>query len=361
MKTEVSTQKDIYEVRLAHEDEGKVLAQFIDQHWKKDHVLVTCKDLLDWQYLDRMSGRYNFVIGIERQSQEIHGVLGFIPLSQFDSKIELERLCWMSIWKIQDAARGHKLGRRLLSYLIGILKPDILSTVGASEMTLPIYRAMGFKTGRLSHYFILHPEKSDFCLVSIKNFDQPRNYVESHHANKSLEKASENDIRNSTAECFHAQKNLPRKSPDYLINRYFRHPFYRYQTYMIRDMMRTTGVIVSRVCRHGKERAIRIVDFIGSSTALKGLRNQWMSLLRKNDAEYIDFYNTGIDENDLLSSGFTRRRAGDGIIIPHYFEPFSMENIEIDYMINVPERQTYQIVKGDSDQDRPNLMEGMQS
>lgn len=351
----------MYEIRLAHEADGKALVQFIDQHWKKNHIFVTCKELLDWQHLDRMRGRYNFVIGIERQTQAMHGVLGFIPLAQFDPEIELGRLCWMAIWKVQDAARGHKLGRRLLSYLEDTIKPDILSTVAASAMTLPIYKTRGYKTGQLSHYFILNPEKSTFRLVTTKDSGQPRATAGTHDVDKRIEQASERDITNGIADCFLAQKDLPRKSPSYLINRYFRHPIYRYKAYRIREGMKTTGVIVTRVCSHGGSRAIRIVDFIGPSDALRGLRDQWTYLLKNINAEYLDFYNAGIDEDDLLASGFTRREAGDDIVIPNYFEPFCKENIEIDYMINAPAGQTYRIVKGDSDQDRPNLMKGRPS
>ena len=117
---------------------------------------------------------------------------------------------------------------------------------------------------------------------------------------------------------------------------------------------------MTRICRHGGSLAIRIVDFIGPSDALRGLRDQWSYLLQNLNAEYLDFYNAGIDGGDLLSSGFTRREAGDDIVIPNYFEPFSKENVEIDYMINAPTGQTYRIVKGDSDQDRPSLMGGTQ-
>ena len=350
----------MYEIRLAHEADGKALVQFIDQHWKKDHIFVTCKELLDWQHLDRMRKTYNFVIGIEMQTQAIHGVLGFIPLAQFDPEMEIERLCWMAIWKVKDASRGYKLGQRLLSYLEDTIKPDILSTVAASAMSLPIYRARGYQTGRLSHYFILNPEISDYHLIITKDSGQSFVTAGTQDSNKKIEKASETDITNGTADCFLLQRDLPRKSPIYLINRYLRHPIYRYQIYMIRDGMKTTGVIVTRVCKYGMFRAIRIVDFIGPSSALRGLQGQWTYLLKNLNAEYLDFYNAGIDGDDLLSSGFTRREAGDDIVIPNYFEPFSKENIEIDYMINTPAGQTYRIVKGDSDQDRPNLMGGTQ-
>ncbi len=352
-------ENEMYEIRLALEADWNALIQFIDQYWKKDHIFVSCNELLDWQHLDKKRERYNFVIGIEKKSQAIHGVLGFIPLSQFDPEIELGRLCWMAIWKVKEAARGHKLGRRLLSYLEDTIKPDILSTVAASSMTLSMYKARGYKVGRLNHHFILNPEKSDYNLVNANVsglFPVATGILD---ADKSLEQSSENDISNGTANCFLLQKDLPRKSVSYLINRYFKHPIYSYQLYRIQKRMKTLGIIVTRVCSHRGNKAIRIVDFIGPSDALHGLRDQWMHLIESYNAEYLDFYSAGIDEDDLMMSGFVRCESGGDIVIPNYFEPFTKENVEIDYMISIPAGQTYRIVKGDSDQDRPNLVKGM--
>jgi hypothetical protein len=348
----------MYEIRIAQETDRELLVRFIDQHWRKNHIFVTCRELLDWQHLDQMRRRYNFVIGIEAKTQAIRGVLGFIPLAQFDSGIEVERFCWMAIWKIQDSARGQKLGRRLLSYLEDDINPAILSTVAASAMTLPMYQARGYQTGRLSHHFMLNPEKSDFHLVTMKKGNRPNATASAENTGKKIEPASESDIINETADCFLSQKNPPLKSPNYLVNRYLRHPFYRYQAYKIREGLKITGVIVTRLCSHNDSRAIRIIDFIGPSGALRGLQDQWTSLMTSFDAEYIDFYNAGIDEGDLLASGFNRREVGGELVIPNYFEPFSNENVEIDYVINTPPGQTYRIVKGDSDQDRPNLLGG---
>lgn len=351
----------MYDIRFAYESDVKALIQFIDQHYNKGHILATCKELLNWQHLDRMRGRYNFVVGVEKQTKAIHGVLGFITLTQFDPDIELGRICWLAIWRVQEAARGHKLGRCLLSYLEDTIKPGIIAGISASAMTLPMYQARGYHIGRLSHYFILNPEKSNFYLVIMKGSCRPGATVNSQDTDKRIEEASESDIANGTAECFLAQKDLPRKSPRYLINRYLRHSFYRYHTYRIREGAKTTGIIVTRICSYKGSKAIRIVDFIGQSDALRRLRGQWIDLLKNFDAEYLDFYNAGIKHEDLLASGFTRREVGDGTVIPNYFEPFFRENIEIDYAIRVPVGQTYRIVKGDSDQDRPNLIGGTPS
>ena len=347
----------MHEIRLAYETDGEAIRQFIDQHWRKDHVLSTSEELLDWQHLDRKRRRYNFVVGVERETQALHGLLGFIPLSQFDPEIEFGRLCWMAIWKTHDAARGHGLGRRILTYLEDTVKPDIISTIGASAMTLPMYEAKGYQTGMMAQYFILNPEITNFRLATTKGSGQPLASAVTHTADKMLEPASESDIISGAMDCFLVQKDPPRKSPAYLVNRYFRHPIYRYQSYRIQQGTLTTGVIVTRVCRHEESRAIRIVDFIGPSGALCGLQDQWKQLLKNVNAEYIDFYCAGIDEEDLLASGFIRRETDGDTIIPNYFEPFSKETVEINYTTSAPKTETYRMVKGDSDQDRPNLLE----
>ncbi|MCK1383478.1 hypothetical protein [Bradyrhizobium sp. 21] len=343
----------MHEIRLAQKSDRAALIQFIDQHWKKNHIFVTSDEIFDWQHFDRISGKYNFIIGVERATQAIHGVLGFIPLAHFDSEIPFERLCWMAIWMTQDAARGHKLGRRLLSYLEESVKPDVISTVGASEMTLAMYQARGYQTGRLSQYYILNSEQSNFSLIAVKDTKRIPDKAGTSDANKRLQPAFENDIIADTENCFRAQIDFPPKSPRYLINRYLRHPVYHYQIYLIRDRSETTGIVVTRICSHAGAKAIRIVDFIGPSDALSGLCDEWNYLLKSTNAEYIDFYNQGIDDNHLRASGFVRREMGDAIIVPNYFEPFFKANVEIDYCISLPPGQAYRIVKGDSDQDRP--------
>jgi hypothetical protein len=346
----------VYEIRLAYESEGDTLRQFIEQHWRKDHIFVTCKELFDWQHLDRKRGRYNFVIGIDIQTQAIHGILGFIPLTQFDPEIEFKRLCWLAIWKVQDEAQGHKLGRHILSYLEDTVKPDVISAVAASSMTLRMYEDRGYQVGRLRQHFILNPDKDIFQMVANKKPGQPSASESTHASHKRLELATENDIINDETDCFLTQKDLPQKSPNYLVNRYFRHPVYRYQTYRILERERTTGIIVTRVCNNKESCAIRIVDFVGPSAALRGLREEWFHLLKNINAEYIDFYCAGINEDDLIASGFLCCEEGDEIIIPNHFEPFSKTKVNIDYSISTPVGVAYRMVKGDSDQDRPNFI-----
>lgn len=344
-----------YEIRRAWASDHRAIAEFIDRHWRKGHIFAHSKELMDWQHFDRHRRQYNFMLGIERESGQLHGILGFIPLSQFDDRMPESRLCWMAIWKVMELARGYKLGRHLMSFLETSLKPEVISTVAASSMTLPMYQARGFLTGTLGHYYLLNPLKAPYKLVSGARHGIGVSKEIRRDQNKSLIVLSGEDLE-QYADIFSSQGELPRKSPEYLLNRYLRHPIYKYQVYGIRESGRTCGLIVTRICQNEEARAIRIVDFTGPSSVLQGLGGEWQSLLESQDSEYMDFYNAGIDDEDLRLSGFVRRVAGDGIVIPNYFEPFLMQNVEIDYAIRLPTGRTYRIVKGDSDQDRPNVI-----
>lgn len=345
----------MYEIRIAKKEDRPGIVNFIDTHWRKNHIFVQNRALLDWQHLDRRESRYNFVIGVEKSTGELHGILGFIPLNQFDSELGIDRLCWLAIWKTCDAARGRKLGRRLLSHLETEIHPKILSTVAASEMTLSMYQEKGFQTGRLDQYFVVNFKKTEFKLIQFDESQLNKEIAGSADSAKKLNLMTETDIRNFGSRFPTLQQYVPVKSADYVINRYLQHPVYSYRIYGILENDVPLGFIVIRVCGHGARNALRIVDFIGPSSALCGLAMEWSSLLQHFDAEYIDFCVAGLAEKDLFSAGFTKRKAGDGAIVPNYFEPFSKENIDIDYMISVPSGEPFRIVKGDSDQDRPNI------
>ncbi len=347
---------EAYEIRIALKSDGKTLVQFLDTHWMKDHVFVKSRMLLDWQHYDAKLDRYNFVIGVEKISQEIHGILGFITLSQFAPQTDPRKLCWMAIWKVQEAARGRRLGRRLMDFLTDTIEPEIISTVAASEMTLGMYKAKGYRVGEMTQHYILNPNKSDFQLVKTTGTNAASSHSRTDDSGKSLVLANETDISKNFAACFVAQNCLPVKSREYFINRYLRHPVYQYQAYMIRDKSGVVGIVISRVCSHRGAKAIRIVDYSGPDNALQGLSDAWKKLLQKSGAEFIDFYSAGISHEDIEASGFLLRERNGDVVIPNYFEPFEQKNVEINYMTSAADDKPFRIVKGDSDQDRPNFI-----
>jgi hypothetical protein len=332
-------------VRFARADERPLLMKFIDEHWRKDHILSVDAVLFDWQYLDRERGRYNFVIYEDAPTGTIQAILGFIPLAQFDPAIPLDELIWLAIWKVTPAFSGQKIGKDLLGFLAAQIKPKIIAANAISPSATHRYIQAGWRIGRLDHHYMLNPD------VELKLAKAPDSYKPA--AVKTFEYRTieiVDPVRFAEqVSWFHT---TPAKTPRYFSRRYFEHPTYEYIGYRIRTRAYTDAMFIVRVCEHEGAKAIRIVDFIGNPAAM--VEASWQRLLRMTGAEYVDIYSSGIDVAVFQAAGFLRRQDGDGAIIPNYFEPFENRNVEIDTMISGTPFG-FRTFKGDSDQDRPSM------
>ena len=94
------------------------------------------------------------------------------------------------------------------------------------------------------------------------------------------------------------------------------------------------------------------MDFFGRDEDLALAGNEIDRILTEEDYEYIDFYCYGIADSILKDGGFSLRNETDKNIIPNYFDPFLLKNIEIYfYTWFLPDIHVY---RGFGDQDRPN-------
>ena len=107
-----------------------------------------------------------------------------------------------------------------------------------------------------------------------------------------------------------------------------------------------------REVNYNNSKALRIVDFIGIDDDLAGIGNELRRLIKEKNYEYIDFYEYGIPDNIMISAGFTLKKSDDFNIIPNYFEPFVLRNIQLNY--STTDESNLYVFKADSDQDRPN-------
>ena len=110
----------------------------------------------------------------------------------------------------------------------------------------------------------------------------------------------------------------------------------------------------------GTAKAMRIVDMYGAGAeVLPCLYNQIQKLLSKYEAEYIDCLNYGFTEEVFETMGFTKLNTSTNeVIIPDYFEPFEQQNISLYFTYKLKDKNDrYVIFKGDSDQDRPNIIQ----
>lgn len=340
-----------YSIQFCQKAELFKLQQFIDNHWKKNHALAVSKELMDWQHYDNRSDIYNFVIAKHSVTDEIHALLGFIPTSHFDNAIK-EIDLWLAIWKVRDDIKVSGLGMLLLSHLIESKHPRSISAFGLSRGVIPIYKFLGYKVGILNHYFITNNRINGFNLIEYDDKNKSEILVNKHIK---LIHCESSDFLQITKD-FEFNFKVPKKSLKYMYKRYISHPLYDYLLYRVRKNNSIVGILVFRLATYKSNYALRVVDFFGDINGLLGSYTELQRLLYDYNAEYMDFYNIGFDEKTLKRIGFVKRTSSKSTIIPNYFEPFEKKNIDLDFAYKCDRKLNFTVCKGDSDQDRPNIL-----
>ncbi len=292
-------------IRLALADDYPAICAYLEAHWRKEHIFTKSKALFDWQHWNKAKQHYHFVLGCAPDGA-IHGVFGFVPNGQFDPALGYDTI-FLCIWSVCEEARGQKLGTRMLDFIEETYKPTMIATNGASEMSLLIYQARGWETGKLEHW-----------------------YMRTHSASRG----------NGPWEGDHG---LPLKSQKYFQARYVEHPFYKYDAWHPH--------IAARIC-DGPIRVMRIVEF-ANPESLGAV--EWRAIAMRGNVDFIDCYCAGVDAGAMMRAGF-QRRISDEVIIPNYFEPYEHRNVDINYAVKAPKGMPWRITRGDGDMDRPNVL-----
>ena len=326
------------------------LKDFLKKNWKKNYILAKNKKLLDWQHLSRSNSRYNFIIA--KRNLRVVGCLGLINNSKFSKKLISNDTIWLANWLVQK--RTKISGLDFLSFLIKNLKFKKIGTVGGNTTTIQILKYLGFKTGKLNHFFLPNNNIKNFKLISIsknKLFLSNKKSEYKKHKIKILNGSFRLKVFGNS---LHKLVKKFGKDESYFINRYILHPYYKYKIYWIYSWNnKLLGFFVIRICDYKKEKALRIVDFFGHENALIQIAHPLKDLLIKHKAEYIDFYEYGIGSPIMKKSGLFKNSFNKKIVIPNYFEPFVKKNIKISWALKSAESTSTPIFKGDCDQDRP--------
>lgn len=341
---------NIYEVVLCGSDDIDNVRNFIDKFWKKDHALAVSKELIDFQHYEVDGDCYNFIIAKHRITKEVDGILGFINTAHYDPSLASEGDYWGAIWKVRDDIENEEiktLGLNLFEKFQELTAYKTFGAIGISQIAKRIYKALRYKIGVLNQYFILNQKTTEFKIATIVS-DFPKVDV-SNEANFEIKRIF--DLCSlGPIDC----KFNPRKTTAYLINRYLKHPIYKYVFFGIYGKGKLKTVLVARVVELNNSKIIRIVDLLGDYNSLPSLYSQFQGVLSEENAEYIDCLNYGISEELFMKMGFNKLYVEGENIIPTYFEPFEKRNVAIEFAYR--SSSSYMIFKGDSDQDRPNIL-----
>ena len=333
-------------IKLLEKKEYSKVKLYLNKYWRKNHIFTRNKKLFDWMYFNKKLGKYNFLIGVFKNN--IIATKGYQPLNHFDPILDNSG-CFMSMWSSNVPTVGIKLFNKLYENK----KFDFIGGVGSNENSVKYQEFLNFKVGKMNHAYKISTNIKKYKIVKIKNYKSNFKKIiyGKEYININLNFLKRNNLK------YLFKNQIPEKSSTYLINRYLKHPIYKYQIVGSKINNRIIGLLVLRECYYKDRIGVRIVDYVGKSSDLKYFDNFFDTILNNKNIEYIDFYSHGIPKKDLYNSGLILRKANDKNIIPNFYEPFKRINYDIVYGYSYKKKYLHKIklYKGDSDMDRPNL------
>ena len=171
---------------------------------------------------------------------------------------------------------------------------------------------------------------------------------------RSFARLTEGNLAEATECLDFGTKTSPRRSVNYVLNRYLRHPFYRYEAHLAEGSGNKAALLITRLCHHDGASALRVVDAMAAPDILADCGEALRVLLANSSAEYLDFYSSA-HRDALLRAGLDEVGEHPGLVLPCHFEPFERSNIELNYSFLGAEGEIA-IFKGDADQDRPSRL-----
>lgn len=337
----------VYKFKICEKEDLPRLLTFIDTYWKKNHILVRSREILDFQYYNRETGKYDFVLAENSQTGELDGIRGWIRVDQFDPALAQYDEVWSAVSKVRTDVENNEI-KVLGSYLWRYLeKHKGFGTVGISRFSFAMHTAIRHKTCSLVQYFILNRETKDFKVAVIPtDYQFPTETKESDWHLREIEDI--NTIADNAVPAYYR----PFKSKTYLINRFAKHPVYHYHFYGIYEGNVLKAILVGKFVEINGGKILRIVDVLGSLEEVGCLYDDFQNILHESGCEYVDFLCFGVDVSVFQNIGFDKLNPDqDKLIIPNYFEPFEAKNIIINGAYKPAER--YCMFKADADQDRP--------
>jgi GNAT superfamily N-acetyltransferase len=117
------------------------LQSFIDEHWRRGHVLARDAELLRWQHRRRADPDRLAVLVAEEDGRLV-AMLGWI---EFDACVgeELVPGGWMTNWLVVPEARGRGLGAALVEHALEA-EYEFVGALGANSATRHVLGGLGF-------------------------------------------------------------------------------------------------------------------------------------------------------------------------------------------------------------------------
>lgn len=336
----------MYEIRLCKAEEVGLLKSFLKNSWSQNHIFVHNNTLLDFQH--KAHDEYNFVVAHHLETNSFHGVLGIISPDFYTCrKINKNQDIWLAIWKVDKSlTKSSNLGLDMLEYVEAEFAPKSISAIGINKEVALIYRLLGFKTSQMKQWFKPNIKISKYKLI-VGTLPKLAYEIENSYHNV-VECGIEHE---NNFEIF-LSNNKSKKSFKYLIERYLKHPIYKYKIFAIlKPDSNPHALIVGREVKANGANAFRITELFFEKDTTLNISSGLNEIMVNNAYEYIDFIEYGFNEMSLKNCGFIE--STDNYFVPHLFEPFVGARKEVSLAFK--SKDPFTCTKGDSDLDRPNL------
>lgn len=339
------------QLRFASLDDTTKIQEFIESHWKKNHILSRDAALLTWQH-GTIGSRLNFVLCEERE--EVLGILGFIDSSQFDNEIS-EPSVSLTTWLARSDVRTTGVGVALVRFLMRNHGSQHFSTIGVAVEAQSLLGILGYKTGEVCHHVIFNPDCTEHRIFNGRP-PTPARISSNNRTSATIEDLDDSSVIAEEILERHNATHWPMKSHHYFDARFVNHPRYRYKIIRFRKDGKDKSVLICREILANGSRMLRCVDSVGSllDTEMVGRLAQ---LLAESGSEYLELHSHSPESPLMAQAGFVDARSDGVPHLPGYFEPFTTEPRILRYAhwSTSASSLTPHLFLADSDQDRPNL------
>ena len=291
------------------------ICEFYKNNWDKDMILGN-KKFYKWNFLENpFNHKKDYNCLALDESNNIVGIMG-LTLRDFFLEKKKMKGAELTTWVLDRNYRGKGIGKRMLIFLKK--KFDILIGSGITEEAKNVYLLNDFTYLKyIPRFFKIYNIKNmkNFIKsrgIGIKNVDV--SFSNKNQTNDFLEfdEISKNDL--FILDDSHKKKlNFFSKNKKWLVWRYYKHPFFKYVIYCIKNNNKK-AIFVMRFDKISKMRIGYLVDIFGSIEAINGLPKVLDQIAKKKKINVIEFYSTyGLINSIFISNNWVSTIDDDHI------------------------------------------------
>ncbi|HVP10265.1 MAG TPA: hypothetical protein VMV94_03660 [Phycisphaerae bacterium] len=371
-------------------DEVGQLRHFIDEYWRRGHILARDEPLLRWQHDPRRCRSGTFegpTVLLAKDDDRIVGMLGLI-CGECCIRGEVIPAAWMAILLSIPEVRTLGVGLKLLDALPGFGFESIF-VLGINDQVKQIYRRLRYEILEdMPRWLGVFDVDRAARLIAATGAFSDENVIRAQ-CEHCLVRAPEQAARNSPIEVVDWTTRFDRawdvawtslfaphligtnRNAAYLNWRYVNHPRFQYLFRVARDAKANgiEGFAVARLeqVKDRDEKVLRIVEFLASPDAAGPLAESLASVGRLHGVTFADFYCTLPRAAQPLEANGFRCSAGntDVPLLPSRLQPLEGGTFRMQGAFLLGERLRakvgpllasgdFYITKSDGDMDRPN-------